>query len=431
MIKFKPNILIELSISPETYSYTLSLKMITKLPIIYFKKTGNFTIEDRLSNYDKAYPFKTLEEFNKLIHIHTQNYFYTIKPEIYYNHFWDEFFLGANRNTNINYELNKNKYNFIYNKLNLINDEIINKYPILFHKYKYKLSNLKNVVNINIYNEEKFINEYITHIHCCNLDLFYIIFNELIDNCLAETKVIVTFSIKNNSIIDKFKNIIFLEISNKGYDIGGKICCLKYLYDKNCDYKSIFFLHSKSNDSKRAQYINPLVKSIYQIQHIKKMFYENINLLGVFPNLLIDCNKPENANFLYGTLNYREEILDYLKCKNKNNIFVEGNVMVLKKKIIDYIFYRKIEIFYNLLNDENDIDLNWMKYKYYLNKNIDHMSYKKILNNYLNNKDKYLTNDFQALKTNEALRDCMIEHVFERIWINIILELKGEFCILE
>jgi hypothetical protein len=64
-----------------------------------------------------------------------------------------------------------------------------------------------------------------------------------------------------------------------------------------------------------------------------------------------------------------------------------------------------------------------MKYKYYLNKNIDHISYKKILNNYLNNKDKYLTN--------EALKDCMIEHVFERIWINIILELKGEFCILE
>jgi hypothetical protein len=58
--------------------------------------------------------------------------------------------------------------------------------------------------------------------------------------------------------------------------------------------------------------------------------------------LLIDGNKPENANFLYGTLNYRAEILDFLKYKNKNNIFVEGNVMVLNKKIIDYIFYRKI-----------------------------------------------------------------------------------------
>ena len=45
--------------------------------------------------------------------------------------------------------------------------------------------------------------------------------------------------------------------------------------------------------------------------------------------------------------------------------------------------------------------------------------------------EKYLTNDFKALQKNEALRDCMIEHVFERIWLNIILELKGEFSVLE
>jgi hypothetical protein len=72
-----------------------------------------------------------------------------------------------------------------------------------------------------------------------------------------------------------------------------------------------------------------------------------------------------------------------------------------------------------------------MKYKYYLNENIDYISHENILNNYLNNKDKYLTNDFKALKKNESLRDCMIEHVFERIWLNIILKLNGEFCILE
>jgi hypothetical protein len=92
LVKFKPNILIELSIVPETYSYTLSLKMITKLPIIYFKKTGNFVVEDRLSKYDKAYPFETFDEFDELIKLHKQNYFYTIKPVIYFNHFWDKYF---------------------------------------------------------------------------------------------------------------------------------------------------------------------------------------------------------------------------------------------------------------------------------------------------------------------------------------------------
>ena len=92
LIKFKPNILIELSIWPEAYSYTLSLKMITKLPIIYYKKTRNYVIENRLSLYNKAYSFQTLEEFDRLIKEHKQDYFYTIKPVIYFNNFWDEYF---------------------------------------------------------------------------------------------------------------------------------------------------------------------------------------------------------------------------------------------------------------------------------------------------------------------------------------------------
>ena len=240
----------------------------------------------------------------------------------------------------------------------------------------------------------------------------------------------MTFCNKNVSVIEKFKNIIFLEIPNKGYDIGGKICCLKYLYDKNCKFHSIFFLHSKSSDIKRNEYIYPLVKNIDQIKYIKNILL-NKNVLGVFPNLLIDCNKKENTKHMYGTNDYRIDILNFLNCENQNPIFFEGNTMVLSKKVIDFIFYGKIKLFYNLLNSENDIDLNWMKYKYYLNKNIDYISHENILNNYLNNKNKYLINDFEALQKNEALRDCMIEHVFERIWLNIIVKLEGEFCILE
>jgi len=92
LIQFKPNILIELSLWPETYSYTLTLSMITQLPIIYLKKPANFTVEDRLSHYNKAFPFTDLNQFDKLIDIHKQNYFYTIKPTIYFNDFWDEYF---------------------------------------------------------------------------------------------------------------------------------------------------------------------------------------------------------------------------------------------------------------------------------------------------------------------------------------------------
>lgn len=92
LIQFKPNIMIELSLWPETYSYTLSLNMITQLPIMYLKKPAHFTVEERLSHYNKAFSFEDLNQFDKLIHKHKQNYFYTIKPTIYFNSFWDEYF---------------------------------------------------------------------------------------------------------------------------------------------------------------------------------------------------------------------------------------------------------------------------------------------------------------------------------------------------
>ena len=121
LINFKPNILMELSIWSETYSYTLTLKMITRLPIIYFKKTGNFVVENRLSNYDKAYSFESLAEFNKLIKLHNQNYFYTIKPTIYFNSFFDEYF-------------NNLKTDKIISNANLFKNNI-SIYPIYFPQF--------------------------------------------------------------------------------------------------------------------------------------------------------------------------------------------------------------------------------------------------------------------------------------------------------
>jgi hypothetical protein len=91
--KYKPNILIELSIWHETYSYTLSLAMITQLPIIYLKKNEKSVIENRLSAYNKAYSFTTLKEFDFLINEHKQNFLYTIEPIIYFNDFWDNYFI--------------------------------------------------------------------------------------------------------------------------------------------------------------------------------------------------------------------------------------------------------------------------------------------------------------------------------------------------
>jgi hypothetical protein len=89
----KPNVLLETSIWPETYSYTLSLAKIIDLPILTLKKDFKSTVENRLNDYSKTYTFNTLVGLHELIIKHKQDYFYTIKPEMYFPKFWDEYFI--------------------------------------------------------------------------------------------------------------------------------------------------------------------------------------------------------------------------------------------------------------------------------------------------------------------------------------------------
>jgi hypothetical protein len=97
LIKFKPNIILETSMWPETYSYTLTLAMLTQLPIIGIKKPFPSVIENRLKNYEKALFFNTLNEAINLIKNVKQDYFYTIDPTIYFNDFWNNYFTDVSQ----------------------------------------------------------------------------------------------------------------------------------------------------------------------------------------------------------------------------------------------------------------------------------------------------------------------------------------------
>jgi hypothetical protein len=165
LIEHKPNILIELSIWPETYNYTLTLAMITDLPIIYFKKTGNFVIEDRLSKYEKSYGFSNINELDRLVNIHKQNWFYTIKPIIYFNSFWDKYFIYINNN-----------FNNIINNLIIITSKIIVNEKIKFNycdkKSIYSLEERYKQTQNTIISIKKYIpNSYIIFIDNSNLSI--------------------------------------------------------------------------------------------------------------------------------------------------------------------------------------------------------------------------------------------------------------------
>ena len=117
----KPNILIELSIWNETYSYTLTLSMLTQLPILYLKKNEYSVVENRLSVYEKAYSFETVDEFTKLVHDKKQNFFYTIEPILYFNKFWDIYFTSSNGKLNIP----KIQNGYMFKNIVLITSKII------------------------------------------------------------------------------------------------------------------------------------------------------------------------------------------------------------------------------------------------------------------------------------------------------------------
>ena len=101
LIQHKPNVLLECSIWHETYSYTLTLSMITQLPIITLEKHFDSVIHNRLLKYEKTYYFDKINDFFDLVFKVKQNYFYTVEPTIYFNSFWDNYFINTNEKQNI------------------------------------------------------------------------------------------------------------------------------------------------------------------------------------------------------------------------------------------------------------------------------------------------------------------------------------------
>jgi hypothetical protein len=189
LIKYKPNMLLELSLWPETYSYTLTLSMLTQLPILILKKKILSVVEDRISNYTKTYFFKNIQELEILIYKVRQDYFYTIDPIVYYKPFWDDYFQDSQK------KIMENKINF---------DNIKNKNVILITSKIY-VSNKKFSYSDkrSIYSkEERFIQtiETINSIKKYIPDYFIILFDNSDFNNFEKTVL--------NNIVDCFLNII-------------------------------------------------------------------------------------------------------------------------------------------------------------------------------------------------------------------------------
>lgn len=302
--RHKPNVLLELSLWPETYSYTLSLSMLTKLPIIYLKKNFTSVIENRLADYSNAYSFININELQGLFKKYTQHFFYTISPYICYDKFWNDLFI-TNMDKKISIKKNKHGIQpfFIYfPQFHTIQENDINFYP-----------GYNDIINLEKYNQR-------------HIDKF-----EEPDTDYFGIDAINQYNLKNTNIVQKQIDIL------TDYNISG--LAMYYYW---------FSINTVTNNNMVMQdVINAFFTSQIDMKD-KKIFFiwanENWtdNVAFGNKNNNVIKNVYDNENFLKNALNLIEYFKheNYLKIDNKPAFFIYHTYLI-----------PNIDDFYTTLNE--------------------------------------------------------------------------------
>lgn len=315
---------------------------------------------------------------------------------------------------------------------------LINKYSKLFHKYFLNISNCNDDIEYTYYPKNIIIksdNNRIVHLHIIDIDNFIDVYGSYIDNIIKYYTIYVTFTCGDVERImfmynNHKNNIQYIKVKNKGYDIGPKISLLDFLYFNNISYNHILFLHSKKDINKRNLYFKPLVGSIDIIEENINLIENNDNIGGIFPNMY---KNKENDLIQYSINNieYINQLLHLYGLKNNNIIdFCEGNCMILRKDVIDFIFKDKTKLLYNMCNDKNSFDENWVRCRYNIPESLQ---LKQLYNDFIKNPDNYKLNNSLIVvgnnlaNPNKDMPDGMYEHIWERIWVNFIYELNLQY----
>jgi hypothetical protein len=295
----------------------------------------------------------------------------------------------------------------------------------LFHKYYLNIKNCNEKITYNvIYSTiNKNINK-ILCIHCYDFSKVDDYFKEIISEYNKNYTIIITFTIGGftNDFLNRFDSLVLLKIKNKGVDIGSKLICMQYFKDIQLDYKFALFLHSKSDDIDRNQFMKPFIGRSILLEYV----FEN-NIDCIFPDYHnIYVNKNLNNNCIKGMEKYYEEFCSFFNItKDSECLFNGTNVFALTKKFID-LFSENLAFLYNNLNEDNDYDYNWHKLYYGLNNLTLEEDYKFYLNNKNIGNDWYLRNSLHE----NGIRNGCYEHIFERMWINILKSYNCNFIVL-
>lgn len=303
----EPNIILELSIWPETYSYTLTISMLTDLPILYYAKPHTSVLQNRLKSYIKSNKITTIDSAVNLIKNKFQNYFYTIEPILRYNTFWNDVFID-----NTEKIILTNQPKFKYD---------VKPYFIYFPQYHEIFENNSNfynkyndIKNLTHYNQTNIIQKEIPNENYCNIKEYNYVLNEtliqkqidLINNYGFSGVAMYYYWFSKNTFTNK--NMIMDEVINKFFEPTID------MYDKK-----IFFIWANEDWTNNIS-LSPLSPS------------SNKHIINVYNSETFKQNSNNLIKFFKNK--------NYLKIDNKPVFFIYHN-----------FFIENIYEFYNILND--------------------------------------------------------------------------------
>jgi hypothetical protein len=235
------------------------------------------------------------------------------------------------------------------------------------------------------------------HLHCFNINDFFFIYEKYFSIIKMYFNIIITYSLGDTETLESY-DITILKIPENNLNIGAKFCVTSYLNDNNIDYDYIFFLNSNNDIIRREMYFDSI------ITNLNDEFINNIkNNDAYFP----DLNSNIQSNNDYHFLLCRKNLLCYLNVEEQTDNFLQSNVFILSKKIINIIY--SDALLYNILNKQQDINIEYFKQ---INK------LQQMLKN--NTNINRIPDSFKKNYINECLiRDSQLEDVIESIIINL------------
>jgi protein-tyrosine phosphatase len=362
LIKYKPNVILEASIWPETYSYTLSLSMISCLPIISLKKNYNSVVANRLLNYKKKYFFENIPEFIELVNNVQQNYFFTIEPTIYFNSFWDNYFItnkNKNKKNSSVFKYDIKPYFIYFPQFHFICENNTTFYPNFTDSENLHLLSQRDIVE-DI--ETPFLSELnIESIHEYNLENKMLIQKhiDIINEYNIPGFAIYYYWFSTNTITNK--NMIMDKVVNTFFDDSINI--------KN---KKVFFIWANEDWSGNDAFgkTSEKIENKYTCENIKKNI-DNLMTYFKHDNYLKIDNKP--VFFIYHPWQINDNELETLyvilnnECK-KNNF--DGVNFILNNMVKNYDNYQQFAIHFNykLSNYSYNKNQKVINFQDYLNK---------------------------------------------------------------